>query len=191
MTAPAMKLAIEWTRVTAAAIVDGLLDIADAMILKKETAHTLKVGASTTADTAGGALSVLAGDGGATNANGGDLSLDAGAKAGSGTSGTAKLGRTNANAVEIGRTGKATTVKGTLTVDESATLTTGGGFGGAQDSKSILSCTSTTKGFLPPVMTTTQRNAISSPTEGLVVYNSTTHKLNVYTGSAWEAVTSA
>ena len=32
---------------------------------------------------------------------------------------------------------------------------------------------STTKGFLPPRMTTTQINAIASPAEGLVVYNTT------------------
>lgn len=48
---------------------------------------------------------------------------------------------------------------------------------------------STTKGFLPPRMTTTQRNAISSPAEGLMIYNTTTAKLNVYT-TAWEAITS-
>mgnify|MGYP001373278804 CR=1 FL=1 len=51
--------------------------------------------------------------------------------------------------------------------------------------------TSTTKGFLPPRMTGTQRDAISSPATGLVVYNTTTQKLNVYTGAAWEAVTSS
>lgn len=50
---------------------------------------------------------------------------------------------------------------------------------------------STTRGFLPPRMSTTQRNAISSPPAGLVIYNNTTNKLNVYTGAAWEAVTSA
>lgn len=50
---------------------------------------------------------------------------------------------------------------------------------------------STTKGFLPPRVTTTQRDAISSPAEGLMVYNSSTHKLNFWNGSAWEAVTSA
>jgi hypothetical protein len=44
---------------------------------------------------------------------------------------------------------------------------------------------STTKGFLPPVMTTTQRNAIASPATGLVVYDSTTNKLCCYNGSTW------
>jgi hypothetical protein len=52
-----------------------------------------------------------------------------------------------------------------------------------------LVITSTTQGFLPPKMTTTQRDAISSPASGLVIYNTTTNKLNLYT-TAWEAVTS-
>ena len=53
-----------------------------------------------------------------------------------------------------------------------------------------LQIESTTKGFLPPRMTTTQKNAISSPATGLVVYDTTLNKLAVYTGSAWETVTS-
>jgi hypothetical protein len=53
-----------------------------------------------------------------------------------------------------------------------------------------LDVSSTSKGFLPSRMTTTQRNGISSPAEGLIIYNSVTHKLNVYTGSAWEEVSS-
>ena len=55
---------------------------------------------------------------------------------------------------------------------------------------SILTMNSTTKGFLPPRMTTTQRTAISSPATGLVVYDTTLNKLSVYTGLAWETVTS-
>ena len=49
----------------------------------------------------------------------------------------------------------------------------------------VLECVSTTKGFLPPRMTTTQKNAISSPAAGLVVYDSTTNKLCCYNGSTW------
>jgi len=47
-----------------------------------------------------------------------------------------------------------------------------------------------TEGFLPPRLPTTQRDAVTSPSTGLVVYNSTTNKLNFYNGTAWEAVTS-
>jgi hypothetical protein len=48
-----------------------------------------------------------------------------------------------------------------------------------------LSMSSTTQGFLPPRMTTTQKNAIASPAAGLVVYDSTTNKLCCYNGSTW------
>jgi hypothetical protein len=48
---------------------------------------------------------------------------------------------------------------------------------------------STTKGFLPPRMTTAQKNAIASPAAGLVVYDTTLNKLCVYT-TAWETITS-
>ena len=44
---------------------------------------------------------------------------------------------------------------------------------------------SSTQGFLPPRMTTTQRNAIASPAIGLVIYNITTNCLNFYTGAVW------
>jgi hypothetical protein len=45
---------------------------------------------------------------------------------------------------------------------------------------------STTKGFLPPRMTNAQRTAISSPAEGLMVYQTDgTSGLYYYNGSAW------
>jgi hypothetical protein len=53
------------------------------------------------------------------------------------------------------------------------------------NASAILDATSTTKGFLPPRMTTTQKNAIASPAAGLVVYDSTTNKLCCYNGSTW------
>ena len=60
------------------------------------------------------------------------------------------------------------------------------------NTKAALDITSTTKGFLPPRMTTTQRNAIATPPTGLVIYNTTTSNLNSYSGSAWvELVDSA
>lgn len=54
----------------------------------------------------------------------------------------------------------------------------------------VVQIDSTTQGFLPPRMTTTQRDAISSPPAGLMIYNTTTDKLNVFT-TAWEVITSA
>jgi hypothetical protein len=54
-----------------------------------------------------------------------------------------------------------------------------------------LQVDSTTRGFLPPRMTTAQRDAITSVPAGLMIYNTSTNKLNFFNGSAWEAVTSA
>lgn len=159
--------------------------------LRKEAAHVIAVGASTTSNTAGGALTVRAGAGGATNANGGALTLDAGAKAGSGTDGSVAIGATNAEAVTIGRTGKTATVAGALAVTQGSTFTGNVGVGGAASASAALTVTSTTQGLLLPRMTATQRDAIASPAAGLLVYNTTSGKLNFYNGSAWEAVTSA
>jgi len=53
-----------------------------------------------------------------------------------------------------------------------------------------LDITSTTGGILIPRMTGTQRDAISSPSEGVIIYNLSTHLINFYNGSAWQIVTS-
>jgi hypothetical protein len=57
--------------------------------------------------------------------------------------------------------------------------------GGLPNASAALTIDSTTRGFLPPVMTTTQKNAIATPASGLVVYDSTTNKLCCYNGSTW------
>lgn len=63
------------------------------------------------------------------------------------------------------------------------------GFGTTTPSASaILDLTSTTKGSLIPRMTTTQRDAISSPATGLQVYNTTVSALQYYTGSIWSGI---
>ena len=59
---------------------------------------------------------------------------------------------------------------------------------GTTNPSAKLDITSTTGGFLPPRMTTTQRNAISSPATGLVIYNTTDNVLNFYNGTSWGAV---
>ena len=55
----------------------------------------------------------------------------------------------------------------------------------APHASSIFDLTSTSKGFLPPRMTTAQRNAIASPEPGLTIYNTSTSELQVYNGSIW------
>jgi hypothetical protein len=54
----------------------------------------------------------------------------------------------------------------------------------------ILDAQSTTKGVRMPNMTTTQKNAIASPAAGLMVFDTTLAKLCVYSGAAWQTVTS-
>ncbi len=54
----------------------------------------------------------------------------------------------------------------------------------------ILDLSSTSLAFRPPVMTTTQRDAIpvNSSSAGFVIYNTTTGVLNFYNGTVWGAV---
>jgi hypothetical protein len=49
---------------------------------------------------------------------------------------------------------------------------------------------STTQGFLPPRMTLVQKNAIATPAEGLIVYQTDgTKGLYLYDGASWRAIT--
>jgi hypothetical protein len=58
------------------------------------------------------------------------------------------------------------------------------------NASAIAQFDSGTRGFLPPRMTTTQKNAIASPASGLVVYDTTLGKLCVRGAAAWETITS-
>ncbi len=58
--------------------------------------------------------------------------------------------------------------------------------GSAPDASAILDLQSTDKGFLPPRMTLAQRDAISNPDMGLIVFNTTTKRPNYYSGIQWE-----
>jgi len=53
------------------------------------------------------------------------------------------------------------------------------------NASAMLDVSSTTKGFAPPRMTTTQRDAIASPMAGLMLYNTTDNKLQCYNGTIW------
>jgi len=73
------------------------------------------------------------------------------------------------------------------------TLTFGGNLlvGTTADiASSKVTISSTTQGFLPPRMTTTQKNAIGTPAQGLMVFDTTLVKLCVYNGTTWETITS-
>jgi hypothetical protein len=63
--------------------------------------------------------------------------------------------------------------------------------GSAPDNSAMLDVKSTTKGFLPPRMTTAQIGEIASPADGLLVYNTTDGKLYIYVSASlvWKEVT--
>jgi hypothetical protein len=52
-------------------------------------------------------------------------------------------------------------------------------------SSAALDVTSTTKGFLPPRMTTVERDVIFRPAAGLTIYNTTSNGFECYNGTAW------
>jgi hypothetical protein len=67
------------------------------------------------------------------------------------------------------------------------------GVGGTPNAAALLDVASTTKGFAPPRMTSTQRGAISSPFAGLTVYctdctatDASTGVMTTYNGSTWK-----
>ena len=51
-----------------------------------------------------------------------------------------------------------------------------------------LEVSSTTKGFLPPRMTTAQRDAITTAVDGLVIFNTTTNSMQLKISSGWVAL---
>jgi len=87
-------------------------------------------------------------------------------------------------------------VAGSGTAQRAVIRSTGVGFSGTTggtftlDTSALLQGNSTTQGFLPPRMTTTQKNAIATPASGLVVYDTTLGKLCVRGAAAWETITS-
>ena len=73
------------------------------------------------------------------------------------------------------------------------TITTSGQLGvnaTSPNASAKVQIDSTTQGFLPPRVTTTQKNAIATPAAGLMVFDTTLVKLCVYNGTAWETITS-
>jgi hypothetical protein len=79
----------------------------------------------------------------------------------------------------------------TDTVTYSNILKIKDGFVGVGGTPTVpLHVISATKGSIPaPVMTTTQINAIASPTAGMQVYNSTLGAMCFYDGTGWKKVT--
>jgi len=55
----------------------------------------------------------------------------------------------------------------------------------APDPSAMLDVKSTTKGFLPPRMNTTQRDAIATTVTGLVIFNTDCNDLQLFNGTGW------
>jgi hypothetical protein len=89
----------------------------------------------------------------------------------------------------ISGTTKLTGVNNTGTITNTGALINTGklivGASSAASASAVLEASSTSQGFLPPRMTSTQRNAISSPVAGLTIWNTTYVQLEVYNGSLW------
>jgi uncharacterized protein (TIGR02145 family) len=61
--------------------------------------------------------------------------------------------------------------------------------GSPANASALLDVKSTSKGFLPPRMSTVQRDLISIPVAGLVIFNNTTSSLQLYNGTGWVSLT--
>lgn len=57
---------------------------------------------------------------------------------------------------------------------------------GAADPSAVLTINFTDRGVLFPRLDTAQRDGITNPANGLLIYNNETHELQVYDGTAWQ-----
>ena len=53
------------------------------------------------------------------------------------------------------------------------------------EATAVMEIQSTTRGFLPPKMTTVEMNAIATPATGLMIYDTTTNQWMGYDGTSW------
>jgi hypothetical protein len=57
--------------------------------------------------------------------------------------------------------------------------------GSTPDPSAILELKSSGQGFLPPRLTTSERNAIAAPAEGLLIFNTDCKNIDIYVNNAW------
>ena len=90
----------------------------------------------------------------------------------------------------ITRSGNNLTFAGDVVTTGTASIGTS-----SPNANAILDLTSTTKAFLPPRMTGTQMNAISSPTSGMMIFNTSEDEgdgaLFIYIASTWRQISVA
>jgi hypothetical protein len=87
-------------------------------------------------------------------------------------------------------TGATGTTSANLVFSASPVFSGSVGIGTTPAASAVLDAQSTTQGVRFPNMTTTQKTAISSPAAGLVIFDTTLAKLCVYSGTAWQTITS-
>ena len=63
--------------------------------------------------------------------------------------------------------------------------------GASPDAKAILDISSNTKGILIPRMLQTERDAIGTPPQGLMIFNTTTNSFQYYGGASWINITNS
>lgn len=69
---------------------------------------------------------------------------------------------------------------GIIDIKDSASFEKPVGIGGVLDASAILTLTDTTQGILITKLTTVQRDAVASPTVGLLIFNTTTNQLEYF-----------
>ena len=126
---------------------------------------TLQAGSGTDNAFSSKSVNLLAGT--QSGGTGGNINLSAGEALGGGTAGVVAFKIGSVEYARLHSTGNV----GIGTTSPAATA--------------LLDLTSTEKGFLPPRMTTIQRDAIVSPATGLEIYNTTANTKNVFNGTAW------
>jgi uncharacterized protein (TIGR02145 family) len=156
----------------------------DSALLTKlsTTGNAATATTATTAGTASTATKLAT----ARNINGvafdgsGDITITASADAGTLTGTALKSTIVGSSLTSVG-TLTNTTVNGKLVVGAST----------AASSSAILEASSTTQGFLPPRMTSIQRDNITSPAQGLLIYCTncdTNGSIQVYNGTSWSSL---
>jgi hypothetical protein len=79
-------------------------------------------------------------------------------------------------------------IAGTTVFEVSNSANVGIGTAGSVEASALLEVKSNTQGFLPPRMTEAERNSIGGPAIGLMVFNTDSDEVNVYTGAGWRRI---
>jgi hypothetical protein len=128
--------------------------------------------------TAGVSYTINGSGGFGSNQNGGNITIAGGKGTGTGTS--ADIIFSTATTTTSGSTLQTLTQRWWIKGQTGALSNVA-----SPNASAITQIDSTTQGFLPPRMTTTQKNAIASPAAGLQVYDTTLNQMSYYNGTTW------